>query len=69
VFVKRFDAKIFTNVILKAKHPVIRGIILNGRDVIELVVGIEFKFTLPIVRFWNFNTLTAVHRLGFLSLG
>jgi len=67
MFIKGFDTKILTNIFIKAEHPVIRSVILDGWYVIKFVVGIQLKTALPVVRFWNFNTLAAIHSFGFLK--
>jgi len=67
MFIKGFDTKIFTNTFIKAEYPVVRSIILDGWYVIKLVVCIQLINALPVVRFWNFNTLAAIHSFGFLK--
>ena len=44
--VKMFDVKIHAHVFGHTKNPVVRSIILYRRNIIELVIGVNFKLRL-----------------------
>jgi len=44
--VKMFDVKILAHVFSHTKNPIIRSIILYRRNIIELVIGVNFELGL-----------------------
>lgn len=56
-----FDVKILAHVFGHTKNPIVRSVILYRRNIIELIIGVNFKLGLSQTNRRVLNTFTLVH--------